>query len=150
MGTTLSSLQPASGSRRKRHRVGRGSASGTGGTSGKGHKGQKARSGGGHKPRGFEGGQMPLSRRIPKRGFRNPSRVEYAIVNVRDLAHFEPGSVVDVDVLRAAGRIPRAPHGVKILGDGELDRPLTVRAAAVTASARAKIEAAGGSVTLTD
>lgn len=89
---------------------------------------------------------MPLSRRIPKRGFDNPSRVRYAIVNVRDLGLFEPLSVVDAEGLRAIGRIPRAPNGVKILGDGDIDRPLTVRVAAVTPSARTKIEAAGGTI----
>ncbi len=146
MGRSLNALKAAPGSRRKRHRVGRGSASGTGGTAGKGHKGQKARSGAGHIPRSFEGGQMPLSRRIPKRGFTSLAPVKYAIINVRDLGLFDPLAVVDRDGLRAIGRIPRGPRGVKILGDGDIDRPLTVRVAAVTPAARAKIEAAGGTV----
>lgn len=146
MGTSLKSLKSAPGARRRRHRVGRGSGSGSGGTAGKGHKGQKARSGAGHIPRGFEGGQMALSRRIPKRGFKNPSRITHAVINVRDLGLFEPLSVVDEEGLRAVGRIPRAPNGVKILGDGDIDRPLTVRVAAVTPTAKAKIEAAGGTV----
>ncbi len=150
MGTSLKSLKPARGSRRNRHRVGRGSASGTGGTAGKGHKGQKARSGAGHIPRSFEGGQMPLSRRIPKRGFRNPTRVRYAVINVRDLGLFEPLSVVDAAGLLAIGRVSKVLQGVKVLGDGEIDRPLTVKVATVTPAAKAKIEAAGGTVEIVE
>lgn len=145
MGTTLSDLKPAPGSRRKRRRLGRGNASGRGGTSGKGHKGQLARKSG-TVPTGFEGGQMPLQRRLPKRGFKNPFRKVFAVVNLRDLARFESGSTVDAEVLRQAGRIPRAEHGLKILAVGEIDRPLTLRVAAISAKAREKVEAAGGSV----
>jgi large subunit ribosomal protein L15 len=141
----LSNLKPAIGSTKNRKRLGRGQGSGTGKTSGKGHKGQNARSGGGVKP-GFEGGQMPLQRRLPKRGFTPLSRKEYALVNLRDLAQFEPESVVDVEALSKSGLIGQVKDGVKVLGDGELGHALTVKAHKFSKSAVAKIEAAGGKV----
>ena len=139
----LSNLQPAAGSvHSDNFRRGRGHASGNGKTAGKGHKGQKARSGA---PRpGFEGGQMPLYRRIPKRGFNNIFAKEYAIVNVSDLNKFTEGTVVDAELLKAAGLIKKACDGVKVLGDGELTTKLTVKAAKFTKSAVEKIEKAGG------
>lgn len=140
----LSNLQPAFGSTRNRKRIGRGHGSGTGKTAGKGHKGQKARAGGSVKA-GFEGGQMPLQRRLPKRGFTPLSRVEYALVNLRDLELFDAGSVVDVEALGKAGLIGQLKDGVKILGDGELSKALTIKAHKFSKSAEAKIAAAGGS-----
>lgn len=139
----LSNLQPASGSTRNRKRIGRGHGSGTGKTAGKGHKGQKARAGGSVKA-GFEGGQMPLQRRLPKRGFTPLSRVEYALVNLRDLELFDAGSVVDVEALGKAGLIGQLKDGVKILGDGELTKALTIKAHKFSKSAQEKIAAAGG------
>ncbi|HLC43321.1 MAG TPA: 50S ribosomal protein L15 [Methylomirabilota bacterium] len=140
----LTDLHPAPGARKKRKRVGRGPGSGHGKTATKGHKGQKARSGGGVRP-GFEGGQMPLHRRAPKRGFKNPFRREYAVVNLSDLAVFPPGSVVDVDQLVEAGLIKRSQRSlVKILGDGALQHALTVKAHAFSEGAKAKIEQSGG------
>ena len=139
----LYDLHPAEGSRTAPKRVGRGAGSGLGKTSGRGHKGQKARSGGGVRP-GFEGGQMPLIRRIPKRGFYNPFSKQYAIVNVEDLAAFEAGSVVDFAALKAAGLVNKEFDGLKVLGNGELTVALTVKATKFTQSAREKIEAAGG------
>ena len=139
----LYDLHPAEGSRTAPKRVGRGAGSGLGKTSGRGHKGQKARSGGGVRP-GFEGGQMPLIRRIPKRGFHNPFSKQYAIVNVEDLAAFEAGSVVDFAALKAAGLVNKEFDGLKVLGNGELSVALTVKATKFTQSAREKIEAAGG------
>ena len=139
----LYDLHPAEGSRTAPKRVGRGAGSGLGKTSGRGHKGQKARSGGGVRP-GFEGGQMPLIRRIPKRGFYNPFSTHYAIVNVADLAAFEAGSVVDFATLKAAGLVKKELDGLKVLGEGELNVALTVKAAKFTQTAREKIEAAGG------
>lgn len=141
----LSNLKPAIGSTKNKKRIGRGQGSGTGKTSGKGHKGQNARSGGGVKP-GFEGGQMPLQRRLPKRGFTPLSRKEYTLVNLRDLAQFEPESVVDIEALSKSGLIGQVKDGVKILGDGELGHALTVKAHKFSKSAVAKIEAAGGKV----
>ena len=141
----LSNLKPAIGSTKNRKRIGRGQGSGTGKTSGKGHKGQNARSGGGVKP-GFEGGQMPLQRRLPKRGFTPLTRKEYALVNLRDLAQFEPGSVVDIEALSKTGLVSQIKDGVKILGDGELSLALTIKAHKFSKSAVAKIEAAGGKV----
>lgn len=141
----LSNLKPAIGSTKNKKRIGRGPGSGTGKTSGKGHKGQNARSGGGVKP-GFEGGQMPLQRRLPKRGFTPLSRKEYALVNLRDLAQFEPDSVVDIEALSKSGVIGQVKDGVKILGDGELGHALTVKAHKFSKSAVAKIEAAGGKI----
>ncbi len=139
----LHELSPAPGSSRAPKRVGRGAASGNGKTAGKGHKGQKARAGRGMRI-GFEGGQMPLQRRIPKRGFNNIFATRYATVNVAQLEKFENGSVVDADALKAAGLIKKTYDGVKILGNGELSKKVTVKAAAYSESAKAKIEAAGG------
>jgi len=141
----LSNLQPSHGSTHSKKRIGRGHGSGLGKTSGKGHKGQKARSGGSIKP-GFEGGQMPLQRRLPKRGFTPLTRKVYALVNLRDLELFDAGSVVDLEALGKAGLIGQLKDGVKILGDGELSKSLTVKAHKFSKSAQAKIEAAGGSV----
>lgn len=141
----LHDLSPVPGSHRDRKRVGRGPGSGTGKTSGRGEKGQKARSGGGI-PAGFEGGQMPLHRRIPKRGFHNRNRVEYQVVNVGDLSALE--GAVDPSALRAAGLIGSLRKPVKILGNGELTAKVDVTAHAFSASARQKIEAAGGSATV--
>lgn len=141
----LSSLKNTPGARKPRKRVGRGIGSGMGKTSTRGHKGQNARKG--HKGKlGFEGGQMPLIRRLPKRGFKNPTRVEYGPVNVRDLEIFEAGTIVTLDVLREAGMFSRKFDGVKILGTGELTKKLTLKVNGVSASAKAKIEALGGTV----
>lgn len=139
----LFELSPAEGSRKEAYRKGRGAASGNGKTAGKGHKGQKARSGGGVRP-GFEGGQMPLARRVPKRGFNNIFATEYAIVNVSDLAVFEAGAVVDAQALIEKGLLKKVCDGVKVLGNGELNVALTVKAAAFSKSAKEKIEQAGG------
>jgi large subunit ribosomal protein L15 len=139
----LNELRPPKGARKKRKRIGRGEGSGHGGTSTKGHKGYKARSGGKRSP-GFEGGQMPLQRRIPKRGFKNPSRKEWSVVNLRDLSAFPDGAVVDVEGMKTSGLVKKVGFGVKILGEGEISRSLTVRAQAFSLSARKKIEAAGG------
>jgi large subunit ribosomal protein L15 len=143
----LDELRPAPGAVTRRKRVGRGPGSGHGKTSTKGHKGQKARSGGG-KAGGFEGGQMPLYRRLPKRGFLpHGGRTEYAVVNLKALAAFAAGSVVDPDRLAEAGLIKRGARGrVKILGDGEVPHALTVRVHAVSAAARTKIEGQGGRI----
>src|SRR5262249_11980457 len=137
-------LRPAPGSSRPHKRVGRGPGSGNGKTAGRGHKGRRSRSGGNSTP-GYEGGQMPLVRRLPKRGFRPLERVAYAVVNLRDLAGFAAGSAVGPDELKQRGLI----HGrgrIKCLGDGALAHALTVRAHAFSAKARERIEAAGGSV----
>ncbi|MGN0746101.1 MAG: 50S ribosomal protein L15 [Aristaeellaceae bacterium] len=139
----LHELQPAVGSTTAAKRVGRGVGSGLGKTSGKGHKGAKARSGGGKRP-GFEGGQMPLYRRVPKRGFNNIFGTEYAAVNVERLEVFNDGDVVTVDELLAKKIIRKPMDGVKIMGNGELTKKLTVKAAKFTASAKEKIEALGG------
>ena len=139
----LSELRPAAGSRKDRKRIGRGPGSGLGKTSGKGHKGQNARSGGGVKA-GFEGGQMPLQRRLPKRGFTPLTKKVYSLVNLRQLENFESGSTVDVEALIAAGMIKEVADGVKILGDGELTKSLTVKAHKFSKSAQEKIVAAGG------
>ena len=139
----LHELAPAAGSTRERFRVGRGHGSGNGKTAGKGHKGQNARAGGGVRP-GFEGGQMPLYRRLPKRGFKNHFAINYAIVNVSDLNTFEEGAVVNAETLTAAGLVNDQLDGIKILGSGELTKKLTVQATAFSESAKAKIEAAGG------
>ncbi|MGC8487166.1 MAG: 50S ribosomal protein L15 [Clostridia bacterium] len=138
----LHDLKPNPGARQKKTRVGRGKGSGLGKTSGRGQKGQKARSGGGVRP-GFEGGQMPLTRRLPKRGFTNPFRVEYEVVNVGQLNVFPAGTEVTVDLLRET-RLVRRKRPVKILGEGELDRPLTVKVQAFSKTAVEKIEAASG------
>ena len=139
----LHELHPAEGSTTAQKRLGRGSGSGLGKTSGKGHKGAKARSGGGKRP-GFEGGQMPLYRRVPKRGFNNVFGTEYAEVNVERLEAFEDGATVDAKALLNARIIRKELDGVKILGGGELTKKLTVKAAKFTASAKEKIEAVGG------
>ena len=141
----LHELQPAIGSTTAPKRLGRGVGSGLGKTSGKGHKGAKARSGGGKRP-GFEGGQMPLTRRLPKRGFTNIYRKEYAAVNVSALERFEDGATVTAETLIDAGLIKKTLDGVKILGGGELTKKLTVSVDKVTESAKEKIEAAGGKV----
>jgi large subunit ribosomal protein L15 len=139
----LHELKNTAGARRTKKRVARGPSSGMGKTAGRGHKGAYARSGHKHKP-GFEGGQMKLIRRLPKRGFKNPTRREWLAVNVGDLVRFEAGAEVTLAALRQAGLANGAAAGVKLLGNGELDRKLTVRVQAFSASARAKIEAAGG------
>jgi large subunit ribosomal protein L15 len=139
----LHELKPALGSTTAPKRLGRGVGSGLGKTAGKGHKGAKSRSGGGKRP-GFEGGQMPLTRRVPKRGFTNIFAKEYAIVNVGDLDAFEAGTVVTAEALKAAGLVKKLLDGVKILGGGEITKNLTVRVTRFTASAKEKIEAAGG------
>ena len=136
-------LTPALDSNKAVKRVGRGHGSGNGKTAGKGHKGQNARSGGGVRI-GFEGGQMPLARRIPKRGFNNIFATKYAIVNVSDLNKFKDGTVVDTELLVASGLVKKVNDGVKILGNGELTSQLTVKAAKFSASAKEKIEKAGG------
>ena len=139
----LHELSPAPGSVKEAFRKGRGAGSGNGKTAGKGHKGQKARSGGGVRP-GFEGGQMPLQRRIPKRGFNNIFAKEYVSINVDVLNRFEDGAVVDAEAISKAGIVKNTRDGIKILGRGELNRKLTVVAVAFSASAKEKIEAAGG------
>jgi len=141
---TLSNLAPARGSTQARKRVGRGPGSGLGKTSGKGHKGHKARTGGGTNP-GFEGGQMPMYRRLPKRGFTNPFRVENQIVNLSQLAKVS-ATVVSPETLYSAGLIGKPDLPVKLLGTGDADRAYTVRGVSLSASARAKLEAAGGTV----
>jgi len=140
----LHDLSPAAGASKARKRIGRGPASGQGKTAGKGHKGQKARAGRGMRP-GFEGGQMPLQRRLPKRGFNNIFAKEIAIVNVSALNDaFEDGAVVDLAALLESGLVRKELDGVKILGNGELTKKLTVKADAFSKEAKAKIEAAGG------
>ena len=141
----LSELRPAEGASSDRKRVGRGKGSGLGKTAGKGHKGLRARSGGGTKP-GYEGGQMPLQRRLPKRGFVNVFRKEWAIVNVKSLNRFPAGSVVDAEALRVEGLIKGTADGVKLLGDGDIDRKLTVRVDKASRTAMEKVVAAGGTV----
>ena len=143
----IGTIKPAKGATRDRKRRGLGTASGLGGTAGRGHKGQLARSGG-KVARWFEGGQMPIQRRLPKVGFKNPSRVAYQVVNVVQLVKFEKGETVDRSTLQAKRLIDRADLPVKILGTGEIAGALTVSVDAVSASARQKIEAAGGSITL--
>ena len=140
----LHELSPANGSTKARKRIGRGAGSGQGKTAGKGHKGQKARAGRGMRP-GFEGGQMPLQRRIPKRGFVNIFRTEMAIVNVAALENnFEAGATVTVEALVEKGLVKKVLDGVKVLGNGDITKALTVQANAFSESAKAKIEAAGG------
>mgnify|MGYP001302958391 FL=1 len=141
----LEELKSPPGANKRVKRVGRGTGSGHGKTSTRGHKGQKARSGGGVRP-GFEGGQMPLQRRLPKRGFTNIFKKEYAIVNIRDLNSFEDGSEINPEVLLNAGLINSTKDGVKILGDGELEKKLTVRAHKISRQAEEKITARGGRV----
>jgi len=144
----INDLAPAPGSRTKEKRLGRGIGSGLGKTSGKGHKGQRARSGGGVRP-GFEGGQMPLTRRLPKRGFTSNWRKIYSIINIRELEKFEDGAVVNLEILVDSGLVGKAePYGLKVLGDGKLTKKLSVSAAKFTKAAKEAIEAAGGTVTL--
>ena len=140
----LHELSPAEGSVKEGFRKGRGAGSGNGKTAGKGHKGQNARSGGGVRP-GFEGGQLPLYRKLPKRGFNNDRfGKQYTIVNVDALNGFEDGSVVDADALLAAGVISKVLDGIKVLGEGEVSKKITVKAAVFSATAKEKIEAVGG------
>ena len=139
----LHELRPTEGSTTPAWRKGRGAGSGNGKTAGKGHKGQNARSGGGVRP-GFEGGQIPLYRRLPKRGFKNRFAVNYAIVNVADLNRFEDGAVVDAAALIEAGILNACPYGLKVLANGTLTKKVTVKAAAFSESAKEKIEQAGG------
>ena len=139
----LNELSPALGSTHVAKRKGRGHATGNGKTAGRGHKGQKARSGGGTRI-GFEGGQMPLARRIPKRGFNNIFAKPLEAINVSALDKFEDGAVVDAQALLDAGILSKCVYGVKILGNGEISKKLTVKASAFSESAKAKIEAAGG------
>ena len=139
----LHELSPAAGSAKAAWRKGRGPGSGNGKTAGKGHKGQNARSGGGVRP-GFEGGQLPLYRKLPKRGFKNRFAVNYAIVNVAALNKFEDGAVVDLEALLAAKLVRKELDGLKVLGEGELTKKLTVKANVFSAAAKEKIEAAGG------
>ena len=139
----LHELSPAAGSTKEAYRKGRGPGSGNGKTAGRGHKGQNARSGGGVRP-GFEGGQLPLYRRLPKRGFKNKFAKEYAIVNIETLDKFDNGTVIDSELLLKEGVISKLNDGLKILGNGELTKNLTVKANIFSASAKEKIEAAGG------
>ncbi len=141
----LNELSPAEGSRKSRKRLGRGVGSGWGKTAGRGSKGHNARSGGGVRP-GFEGGQMPLHRRLPKRGFTNIFKKEFAEVNLRDLARFESGSTVDEQALVSCGLVKGRRDGIKLLGNGEISHPLTVKVNRISKNARQKIEAAGGNV----
>ena len=141
----LGALRPPDGSRKKRKRVGRGDGSGHGGTSGKGHKGQKARAGGSVGP-AFEGGQMPLTRRLPKRGFRNYFRKEIAIVNVGQLGRFAQDTVIDEDLLLKSGLIKKKGDGIKLLGKGDIEHPLVVKLGVISKGAREKIVNSGGSI----
>lgn len=147
MSITLHNLHPNPGATKLKKRLGRGRGSGTGKTSGKGVKGQKARPGHHGARFAFEGGQMPMPRRIPKRGFKNPNRVEAYPINVATLEKvFDAGATVDVDALRAKGLVPKVAECIKILGEGELTKKLTVKAHRASETARSKVEAAGGSI----
>lgn len=141
----LHELGPTPGSKKYRKRVGRGVGSGWGKTAGRGTKGQNSRSGGGVRP-GYEGGQMPIHRRLPKRGFTNIFAKEFAVINIRDLSRFESGSVVDEAALVRLRLVKGKRDGIKLLGQGEIDYPLTIKVNQISQSARTKIEAAGGSV----
>jgi large subunit ribosomal protein L15 len=141
----LSELQPSPGSKHKKKRVGRGPGSGWGKTAARGSKGQNSRAGGGTKP-GFEGGQMPLTRRLPKRGFTNIFRKPWAIVNLRDLNRFSPDSVVDLAALKEAGLVKTQVQRIKVLGQGEITVPLVVKVQGISSQAKERIEAAGGRV----
>ncbi|WP_018663942.1 50S ribosomal protein L15 [Heyndrickxia acidiproducens] len=141
----LHELKPAEGSRKERNRVGRGIGSGNGKTAGKGHKGQKARSGGGVRL-GFEGGQTPLFRRLPKRGFTNIHRKEYAVVNLDALNRFEDGTEVTPALLLETGLVSKEKSGIKVLANGKLEKKLTVKAHKFSSAAKEAIEAAGGSI----
>lgn len=140
-------LSPAEGSRKKRKRVARGQGSGHGGTACRGNKGQKSRSGGGPRP-GFEGGQMPLQRRLPKRGFTNIFKKSYNIINIKDLNQFEANAILDKDALKKAGLIKKMSNGIKLLGDGDITQPLSIKINKVSNTAKEKIEAAGGQVNI--
>lgn len=142
----LHSMYPSDGSRKTRKRVGRGTGSGLGKTSGKGHKGQNARSGGGVRP-GFEGGQLPLFRRLPKRGFSNAKfKTEYAVINLSDLNKFEDGAIVTPEILKDMGLIKNQLDGIKVLGNGVLEKKLTVKAHKFSSVAKEQIEKIGGKV----
>ena len=141
----LHELSPAEGAKKSRKRLGRGVGSGWGKTAGRGSKGHNARSGGGVRP-GFEGGQMPIHRRLPKRGFTNIFKKKIAVVNLRDLTRFQSGDTIDQAALIQAGLVKGSIDGIKLLGFGDIEYPLTVRLDAVSESARKKIEAAGGTV----
>ena len=145
----LHELSPAKGARKGRQRVGRGVGSKWGKTAGRGSKGQNARSGGGVRP-GFEGGQMPIQRRLPKRGFKNLFAKNFATINIRDLARFESGSTVDEQQLASLGMVKGKRDGIKLLGQGSIDYPVNVKVNAVSKGAREKIEAAGGKVEVTE
>jgi large subunit ribosomal protein L15 len=147
MAKFLSEMKPPRGAVHKKKRLGRGDGSGHGGTSTRGHKGQKARAGGYHKV-GFEGGQMPLVRRMPKRGFNNIFKHRYSVINLKDLEGIPGGTVVDVVFLKESRKIRKVRGGLKLLGQGEIKVPLTIVAAKVSQSAREKIEKAGGKVEL--
>jgi len=138
-------LSPVKGSKKRRKRVGRGPGSGHGKTSCRGHKGQNSRSGGGAPP-GFEGGQMPLHRRLPKRGFTNIFKKHYSLIHIRDLNRFTPNSTLDIEALENAGLVKRIKDGVKLLSDGEISYPLVIKVHKVSKTAREKIENAGGKV----
>jgi large subunit ribosomal protein L15 len=140
---TLSNLTASPGSRKKIKRLGRGNASGQGGTAGRGHKGQKARSGASI-PGWFEGGQMPIYRRLPKRGFKNPFRKEYAVINIKDLGEFEAGATVDIAALKLAGKIRTSDTAVKLLAQGEIEKALNVQLDKASQAAVEKIQKAGG------
>jgi large subunit ribosomal protein L15 len=141
----LNELSPAKGSKRSRQRVGRGVASGWGKTAGRGSKGQGARSGGGVRP-GYEGGQMPIHRRLPKRGFTNIFKKNFAVINIRDLSCFESGATVDEVELVKTGLVKGTYDGIKLLGQGDIDFPLQIKVNAISKSAQEKIVAAGGTV----
>jgi large subunit ribosomal protein L15 len=141
----LNELKPVDGARKNRKRIGRGTGSGTGKTSGKGHKGQLARSGGGTRP-GFEGGQLPFFQRLPKRGFKNINRKEYAVVNLKDLNRFNDGDVVTPEVLISSHLVKDVKSGIKVLASGELEKKLTVKANLFSKAAEAAITKAGGTV----
>jgi large subunit ribosomal protein L15 len=141
----LNDLSPLKGSKKKKKRVGRGHGSGHGKTSCRGHKGQKARSGGSVAP-GFEGGQMPLQRRLPKRGFTNIFKKEYSLINIRDLNRFEPNSELDSDAFQNVGLIKQSNVKIKLLANGEISIPLVIKVNKVSKSAREKVESAGGKV----
>ena len=141
----LNELSPPKGARKKRKRLGRGVASGQGKTAGRGSKGQNARSGGGARP-GYEGGQMPIHRRLPKRGFTNIFKKEYAVINVRDLARFEAGSTVDEAALVSQGLVKGARDGIKLLGQGDISHALTIKIHQASKATKDKIEAAGGTI----
>ncbi len=141
----INQLKPPKGAIKKRKRVGRGPGSGHGKTSCRGHKGANSRSGGGVHP-GFEGGQMPLKRRLPKRGFHNIFKKRFATVNIRDLARFETGSLVDVQTLITSGLVKKSNTGIKVLGEGKINYPLTLKVHSCSRIAKEKIEAAGGKV----